>query len=67
MKTIASKYDALKDVDALLLLTEWPEYWSPDFDVMLRQMRTPLIVDGRNVFDREHIESLGFTYYSIGR
>ena len=67
VKTIASKYDALKDVDALLLLTEWPEYWSPDFDVMLRQMRTPLIVDGRNVFDREHIESLGFTYYSIGR
>ena len=67
VKTIASKYDALKNVDALLVLTEWPEYWSPDFEVMLKQMNTPLIIDGRNIFNREQIESLGFTYYRIGR
>ena len=67
VKTIATKYDALKNVDALLVLTEWPEYWSPDFEVMLKQMKTPLIIDGRNIFNREQIESLGFTYYSIGR
>jgi UDPglucose 6-dehydrogenase len=67
VKVISSKYDALRNVDGLLLLTEWPEYWSPDYELMLKQMRTPLIIDGRNVFNREQIESLGFTYYRVGR
>ena len=67
VKTINSKYDALKNVDALLLLTEWPEYWSPDFELMLKQMKSPVIVDGRNIYQREQLESLGFTYYGIGR
>ena len=67
VKIINGKYDALKNVDALLLLTEWPEYWSPDFELMLKQMKSPVIVDGRNIFDREQIESLGFTYYGIGK
>ncbi|MDH3221790.1 MAG: nucleotide sugar dehydrogenase [Gammaproteobacteria bacterium] len=67
VKTISGKYDALKNVDALVLLTEWPEYWSPDFELMQKQMRSPVIVDGRNVYNREQIESLGFTYYGIGR
>ncbi len=67
VKTISGKYDALKNVDALLLLTEWPEYWSPDFELMQKQMKAPVIVDGRNVYNREQIESLGFTYYGIGR
>ena len=67
VKIIQGKYDALKNVDALVLLTEWPEYWSPDFELMLKQMKSPVIIDGRNVFNREHIESLGFTYYGIGK
>lgn len=67
VKTISGKYDALKNVDAMLLLTEWPEYWSPDFEVMKKQMKTPVIIDGRNVYSRQQIESLGFIYYSIGR
>jgi UDPglucose 6-dehydrogenase len=67
VKTISGKYDALKNVDALLLLTEWPEYWSPDFDIMLKQMKSPVIVDGRNVYNRAQLESLGFTYYGVGR
>ena len=67
VKTINGKYDALKNVDALVLLTEWPEYWSPDFELMQKQMKAPVIVDGRNVYNREQIESLGFTYYGIGR
>lgn len=67
VKIIKSKYDALKNVDGLILLTEWPEYWSPDFELMSKQMKTPLIIDGRNVYNRAQIESLGFTYYSIGR
>ena len=67
VKILDNKYDALKNVDGLLLLTEWSEYWSPDFDVMKKQMKSPLIIDGRNVFSRELIEQNGFTYYSIGR
>jgi len=67
VKIIHGKYDALKNVDALVLLTEWPEYWSPDFELMLKQMKSPVIVDGRNIFDREQVESLGFTYYGIGK
>jgi UDPglucose 6-dehydrogenase len=67
VKIINGKYDALKNVDALVVLTEWPEYWSPDFELMLKQMKSPVIIDGRNIFDREQVESLGFTYYGIGK
>jgi len=67
VKVINGQYDALKNVDALLVLTEWPEYWSPDFELMLKQMKSPVIIDGRNIFDREQLESLGFTYYGIGK
>ena len=67
VKVINGQYDALKNVDALLVLTEWPEYWAPDFELMLKQMKSPVIIDGRNIFDREQIESLGFTYYGIGK
>ena len=67
VKIINGKYDALKNVDALLVLTEWPEYWSPDFELMLKQMKSPVIIDGRNIFDREQLESLGFSYCGIGK
>ena len=67
VKVINGQYDALKNVDALLVLTEWPEYWSPDFELMLKQMKSPVIIDGRNIFDREQLESHGFTYYGIGK
>ena len=67
VKVINGQYDVLKNVDALLVLTEWPEYWSPDFELMLKQMKSPVIIDGRNIFDREQLESHGFTYYGIGK
>ena len=60
-------YDAVKGVDALAVLTEWNEFREPDFARMRSLMRHPVIFDGRNVFDVEHIRSEGFTYYSIGR
>ena len=60
-------YDAIKDTDALLLVTEWPEYWSPDYHKLLEYMQTPLIIDGRNIFDREAVEMYGFTYMGVGR
>jgi UDPglucose 6-dehydrogenase len=65
--TYQDKYEALNNADALLLLTEWPEYWSPDFEMIQARMQAPLIIDGRNVFNKALLESLGFTYYGIGR
>jgi len=60
-------YDALKDADALLVVTEWNEFREPDFAKMKRLMRAPVIFDGRNLFDPSQIRGLGFTYQSIGR
>lgn len=63
----SSPYDALKNADALLIATEWPEYRTPDFDKMASLMRDKLIFDGRNIYDPENMHELGFKYYSIGR
>ena len=61
-----SKYDALKDAAALVLLTEWREFRSPDFGEMKKLLKTPLIFDGRNIYQHAELESKGFTYYQIG-
>ncbi|MBU2965226.1 nucleotide sugar dehydrogenase [Amphritea sp. 2_MG-2023] len=60
-------YDAVNDADALMLITEWPEYWSPDYHKILESMRQPLIIDGRNIFDKPALEMYGFTYIGVGR
>jgi UDPglucose 6-dehydrogenase len=62
-----SAYDALKDADALLVVTEWNEFREPDFARMKSLMKQPVIFDGRNIFEPKQIRSLGFTYTSIGR
>ncbi|MCX7874999.1 MAG: UDP-glucose/GDP-mannose dehydrogenase family protein [Melioribacteraceae bacterium] len=61
------QYEVLKDADALLILTEWNEFRNPDFNKMKSLLKNHLIFDGRNIFDLEKMEELGFTYYSIGR
>jgi UDPglucose 6-dehydrogenase len=48
-------------------VTEWNEFRHPDFEIMRRLMRTPVIFDGRNLFDPKAVKAGGFTYYSIGR
>lgn len=58
--------DALLDADALLLITEWPEFRMPNFEVVKRLMRKPVIFDGRNQYDRTELRAMGFTYYGIG-
>lgn len=63
----ADKYEAAQAADALLLLTEWPEYWSPDFERLAQSLRAKVIVDGRNVYDPALLRAQGFTYYGIGR
>lgn len=60
-------YDVLKEADALLIATEWPEYRTPDFDKMASLMKQKVIFDGRNLYDLATIGELGFTYFSIGR
>ena len=60
-------YDILEGAHGLLLLTEWPEFRSPDFERMKELLKTPLIFDGRNQYDPGKIRDLGFVYYGIGR
>ena len=60
-------YEAAQGADALAIVTEWPEFRNPDFEVIRRLLRKPVIFDGRNVYDVKQMETLGFTYYAIGR
>jgi len=60
-------YDALKGADALAVVTEWHEFREPDFARMRKLLRTPVVFDGRNIYDKEQMKAQGFTYYSIGR
>lgn len=62
-----NQYDAIKDKDALLILTEWNEFRNPDMKLVAENLNTKLIFDGRNVFTPDRMKELGFTYYSIGR
>lgn len=59
-------YDAIIDVDALLLLTEWKQFRLPSWKVLQRVMKSPLILDGRNIYDAKELEDLGFQYECIG-
>jgi UDPglucose 6-dehydrogenase len=60
-------YDALNDVDALIICTEWSIFRTPDFNKLKSKMKTPVIFDGRNLYDVNDINSEGFSYTSIGR
>ncbi|MBI3824136.1 MAG: UDP-glucose/GDP-mannose dehydrogenase family protein [Planctomycetes bacterium] len=60
-------YSALEGVDGLAIVTEWQEFRHPDFELMRRLMRGPVIFDGRNLFEPKTLKASGFTYYSIGR
>ena len=60
-------YAALTGADALAIVTEWNEFREPDFGRMRKLMRTPVIFDGRNIYNPDTIRAQGFTYFSIGR
>ena len=60
-------YGAVEGADALVLVTEWPEFRTPDFEVLKRLLKSPVIFDGRNVYDEAVTGRAGFTYYGIGR
>jgi UDPglucose 6-dehydrogenase len=60
-------YEAAKGADALVIVTEWKEFRSPDFDRLKQELRSPLIFDGRNIYDPGMLGRFGFEYYAIGR
>ena len=62
-----TSYDALAGADALVIVTDWNEYRHPDFGRIKGALRSPVIVDGRNLYDNRKMKGLGFTYASIGR
>ena len=59
-------YDAAAGADALMLVTEWKEFRVPSYAVLAGVMKEKVIVDGRNIYDREEVEDAGFAYYKIG-
>lgn len=62
-----TSHDALKGADALAIVTEWREFRSPDFELIKTALHTPVIFDGRNIYDPEQMAQAGFSYYAIGR
>jgi UDPglucose 6-dehydrogenase len=64
---VTSKYDVLKGSNALVLLTEWKEFRSPDFHEIKAQLKTPIIFDGRNQYNAFNLEEKGFEYVQIGK
>lgn len=61
------EYDAVNGADALLIMTEWPVFRTPNFDKLKSSLKENVIFDGRNLYSTETMAELGFTYYSIGR
>ena len=64
---VEDAYAAARGKDALLILTDWQEFAELDLDRVHRGLRYPIVLDGRNIFDPEHMASRGFTYHSVGR
>lgn len=60
-------YEAVNDADVLMIVTEWKEFRLPSWPKIKQQMKTPLILDGRNIYNIHEIEEAGFTYHCIGR
>jgi UDPglucose 6-dehydrogenase len=62
-----SPMEALEGAEALIIVTEWQEFRSPDFEMLRLRLNQPVIFDGRNLYDPERLKSLGFRYFAIGR
>lgn len=64
---IQDNYEVVHDADALVVITEWNEFRRPNFERVINLMKSPVIFDGRNIYDPKEMRNLGFTYYGIGR
>ncbi len=67
IKFASSAYEAASGADALLILTEWEEFANLDLDRLNQELKYPIVIDGRNLYDPETMAAHGFTYYSVGR
>lgn len=67
VQMVEDMYQAIEGVDALVILTEWKMFWSPDYKLMRKVMRQPVIFDGRNIFDPTVLQEHGFRYFGVGR
>ncbi|AJQ95282.1 UDP-glucose dehydrogenase family protein [Gynuella sunshinyii] len=67
LNLVGTKEAALRNADALLILTEWQAFKAPDFEFIKSQLKSPVIFDGRNLYEPHRMKSKGFTYVSIGR
>jgi UDPglucose 6-dehydrogenase len=63
----SNQYDALLNKDALIIATEWSAFRNPDFDLLKENLNQPIIFDGRNIYELDQMENLGFYYNSVGR
>lgn len=66
VRYVDGKYEALDHADAVILVTEWQEFRSPDFDEIQKRLKTPVFFDGRNQFNKERMAEIGFEYFQIG-
>ena len=64
---VDSAFEAVRDAHALVILTDWEEFRSLDLGRVGSLMRTPIVVDGRNLFEPAQMQAAGFEYYSLGR
>jgi UDPglucose 6-dehydrogenase len=62
-----SKEDAIDDADCLVICTEWKAFWAPDFEDIKCRLASPVIIDGRNLYNPALMEELDIEYYGIGR
>jgi UDPglucose 6-dehydrogenase len=67
VKYASSQYEAVQGADALMIMTEWPEFRTPDFDKLGEALNNRVIFDGRNLYELKDMDKLSFDYYSIGR
>jgi UDPglucose 6-dehydrogenase len=67
LKLVDKQYDALNGADAMVLMTEWKPFRHPDFPLMKKLLKQPVIFDGRNQYDLGQIRAAGFEYQGIGR
>ncbi|MBQ5674049.1 MAG: UDP-glucose/GDP-mannose dehydrogenase family protein [Lachnospiraceae bacterium] len=63
---VESKYDALNEGDAMILITEWKEFRQPDFEEIMKRLKNSVIFDGRNQYDKKKLQKMGIEYYQIG-
>ncbi len=67
IETVCNSYDALDGADALVVFTDWPEFRTPDFELIAQKLTRPVVFDGRNLYDPGYIKKQGIEYHCIGR